>query len=379
MLIKILIPYLIPLFLFFAGLFEKKSRLVTFLLLLYFWILMGLNTNTPDWISYKNIYERSTDTRIINIGVENAFRVICAFFYRMGLSYQQFRMVWAAIYSLFAYMAAKRLSPYVNYVLAMFLLWPAVPSVSGIRNAMSGVIVCFAIPYLFEDGRKGALKYAVVIILSSFIHASELFFLLMIPARGKLTKKRRKKIIMLLIAAGCLIKSHLLDSFILALSLNFPNGELALKIHKYLSAYDLNLNFNGFSSNAFFVVMFAFLMNDLNQILITSYKKNLLNPQEYEDRKRKIAICKNISFYMLFVLPGYLITSVFTRFTDTILMTYYAVFAEFTFETKYLDSNSKIFYKFIIFFLVIWFALLYMYSTGSHDVPATFRNNILFQ
>lgn len=376
-----LFAYIMPLILLLLGLQCRKSKPVTFLILLYFWVIMGLNTYTPDYESYKLIYFYSTNV-YSNVNVESGFRAICVLFNNLGASYQQFRMIWAAIYAILAFFTARRLSSHVNYVLAMFLLWPFIPFVSGLRMAMAVMIVCFSIPFLLEDGKRGIVKYVIGIVIAAQIQMSTLFYLILIFTRKKYTVRQYLQIFFAVVFGSVLIRSSILDVLID----KYFSGTVAHKLTKWISMSDetdvAHLNIVGFTANVFFVVAFALLINTISKLIISKYKQELVLNDDYatyENKIKRITVYKNISFCIMLTIPGYIVSSEYQRLLYGVLIVYYAVFAEFKYNRLNMGLGNKQVYKVICFGLIILTAAFYIYSTQSHDVFATLVDNILFQ
>lgn len=363
---NLIFAYTIPIMLFFVGLKAHKSKFVTILFLIYFWIIMGLNTNTPDYSSYERYYLYT-----YQFYVEWGFALLCNICRKLGLTYMQFRMVFAAIYSILTIATAKRLTSHVNYVLAMFLLLPFVLNVSGIRYALASMIVCYGIPYLIPDHKHGTLKYILCIILASSIHLSSVFFLVYLFVRKKYMLLQYCLIIFVVFFGGFLIKTSFLYKFALTY---FPHPRLL----KWLSLTNTEigrLNTTGFILNVFFVIAFPLLISILTKFIVKSSNISGLSNKQLQ----KLNLYKNISICGLLAIPGYFISSEYQRLLFGMLIVYYSTFAEFKYTRVNIDRFDKFIYKVICFALVFLLLALYMYSMKSHDVLATFRDNILFQ
>ncbi len=369
---KIFLAYFIPLILFVIGMRFDKSKIVTFLFLTYFWILMGLNTNSPDYSSYEMYYFYTSSFK-----VEWGFKFLCNLFRNAGLTYQQFRMVYAAIYSCLAIATAKRLSSHINYILAMFLLMPFVLNVSGIRFALASMIVCFGIPYLLPRQKIGNFKYIICVIIASLFHKSVIFYLVFLFAKKRYKILQYCLMIVAVIISAFLIRSSILLNIVLKY---YPNVTLI----KWLSLNNTGigrLNLTGFLVNVFFVIAFPMLISALTKLIMKSHKKDLVEDaaNAEEGMYQQLILYKNISIYGLLAIPGYLISSEYQRFLFGVLMVYYSTFASFKYSRLNMRGYKKMMYKFIILILVVLLLALYIYSMQSHDVFATFRDNMLFQ
>lgn len=369
---NLVFAYAIPIILFFVGLKANKSKLVTIMFLAYFWILMGLNTNSPDYLSYERYYLYTNQ-----VNVEWGFALLCNLMRNMGLTYFQFRMVFAAFYSILTVATAKRLTSHVNYVLAMFLLLPFIINVSGIRYALAAMIVCYGIPYLMPDYKHGNLKYIICVVIASSIHVSSLFFLVYLFAKKKYRIFQYCLIVIVVFIGGLLINTSILTNLVIKY---FPYPRLL----KWLSATNTeigHLNTTGFILNVVFVIAFPILISILTKHLIKSSKVKLIyDIRELEDKQaQRLILYKNISIFGLLTIPGYLISSEYQRLLFGMLIVYYCTFAEFKYTRVNINRLDKLLYKVACFMLVALLLALYMYSMKSHDVLATLRDNYLFQ
>ncbi len=358
-------PYIIPFLLIILGLVRPKDKWLTIFFLLYFWALVGLNTFTPDYESYQDKYEFFIQLENYEIGHQGLV-LLCNF---LGFTYQEFRMVYGFLMALFAFVAVKRLSPYPNYLLALFLIWPFVGGVSGLRQGLANIIVCCGVPCLFKEGKIQIIKYLFWIALAWSIHLSSLFFLILVFARNEYGKKEKMMIIITAIVGVFVIASTQFLNGIPFITDNY-------KFNKWLNVSADegadHQNLAGFFIRTFLVCCYAILVPKL----VTIIKKNsFLN--EFETRR--LTVCSNSSLLLLLSVPGYVITGEYQRFLHGLLLIFYVVFAEFHFK-KFIKPYPKriqlILVSFGMILMTVWY---YMFSMTSHDVIATFKDNLLFK
>jgi len=356
--------YIIPILLLVLGFSLPKSKVVTVLFLAYFWVLMGLNTYTPDYETYESMY----DNILLYTNYEIGYQGLCLLGNFLGYSYQEFRMFYAALFCLFTLIASKRLSPYSNYVLAFFLIWPFFPGVSGLRQTMANMIVCCGIPCLFSEKKSSIIKYILWIALAWTIHQSALFYLVFLFARRSFGDRERRLIFIAVIAGVVLIG---FSSFLGSLSFIQDNH----KLNKWLSlSADEGAdhqNLAGFVIRTFLVGSFAIWIPRLATVI----KKHAVLTS---DVKRRVEVCSNISLLVLLTIPGYIVSSEYQRFLYGTLMIYYVVYADFRYLHFHRKFPSRLVYIFISLGLVLITAAYYMFSMTSHDVLATLKDNLLF-
>lgn len=369
------LAYGIPIVLFICGIKKPKSKAISFLFMAYFFILMGLNTNTPDYESYRISYEYYG---ALNYSLELGFGLIITLCKAIGLTYQQFRMVFAILYSLFSIIAVCRLTKYRNYVLALFLFMPFVLNVSGIRFALASIIVCCGIPCLMPQCKRGIVKYVLLVLVGMTVHRAVVVYLIFCLARKKY-KLQQYLFVMAVVFGGMIImRTNILINLV---QLVVPDASLYTKWLDAGSGDIGRLNLVGFVSNVFFVVVFPLWISYLARILCGGAQDSIVEDlYSIEDEKiQRIQLYKNISINGLMMIPGYLISSEYQRYLFGVLIVYYAVFAEFKYEVKRMQRGNKMLHDMISILLPFLLLGLYMYSMTSHNVMATFIDNMLFK
>ena len=325
---------------------------------------MGFNTYTPDYEEYEKTYYAF----YLYDYYEKGFWGLCALGNILGLSFQEFRILYAGIFSFFTLLAAKRLSPYPNCVLALFLLWPFVPGVSGIRQTMANMIMCCGLPCLFKQGKMQIVKYVLWILLAWSIHQSSLFFLLFIFSRREFGAREKRLIIIIVLLGVFIMSGSRLLGDILALSDNH-------KLDKWLNINgDQNVphpNLAGFSIRAFLVCLYAYLVPRMRSIIM---RYGTIDDMT----NKRLLVCSNVSIILLLSIPGFVVTAEFQRFMYASLIIYYVVFAEFYYTKnicKHKLHKRIVILSYVSVFLTIWY---YWFSMRNHDLLATFTDNLLF-
>ena len=183
----IVFSLVVPILLFIFNILKSRNTIIYRITIIYLYILAGLNIYTPDYKSYEILYTYC-DSAWARKAYEFGFVQLCIFFKGIGASYQEFRMIFALIYVIIINFTILRLSNRPNFTLAMYLLWPFIPFVSGIRFAMASAIVCFSIPFLIKNTKSGIIQYIIGISIAALFHISTLFYLLFIFFRKRINK-----------------------------------------------------------------------------------------------------------------------------------------------------------------------------------------------
>lgn len=378
----IVFSLVVPILLFIFNILKSRNTIIYRITIIYLYILAGLNIYTPDYKSYEILYTYC-DSAWARKAYEFGFVQLCIFFKGIGASYQEFRMIFALIYVIIINFTILRLSNRPNFTLAMYLLWPFIPFVSGIRFAMASAIVCFSIPFLIKNTKSGIIQYIIGISIAALFHISTLFYLLFIFFRKRINKYQYAAAFLFIIIISCILGSNSLGSYIFRI---FDDGFWAHKLGKWLSMssreYEHRFNILGLLANSFFIVIFYILINFMGRYIINSipYDKEHINMDKNDETYfRRITLYKNTSFCLLFTIPAYIVSTEYQRLLYGILLIYYSLWGEFIYRKIKIENDNRLSYCFITFITIILMISFYIYSTPSHDVFATLYDNMLFR
>lgn len=284
----------------------------------------------------------------------------------LGFSYQEFRIFFNALYAIILVSAAVRLTPYRNYTLALFLIWPFLAFVSGQRQAMASAIICWGIPFLLDESKRGSIKYILCVFAAASIHNSTLFYLILLFARKPLTKKQFKR---LLLAVTLLTFFMYFSTSIGTLAALFANPKVAMWFDR--SAGTNTLNYKGFTVLLFVTIAIVYITIKQVDILLSKLPdKDIL-------LAKHIALYKNVAIFMLLVIPGFAVAAIFQRLIIGVLLVNYAVFAEFN-HCNLISRNEKKSYRLKSFIAVLLLALSYIIGNQGHNVFAALTDNFFF-
>lgn len=373
-----IIAYIIPICLFVIGQFKRENKFLKWIILIYIWILMGLNTFTPDYNEYAWIYRNST-AWIVDVNVEWGFRLLCAWFYDLGLSYEQFRMVWAAIYVLILNETISKMTKMPNAILPIFIFWPFIVYVSGIRFAMADIIVMYAITHLVRNRKNGGRIYAFLLALAASIHSSVIFYAVFLLSRREKIRNKYIKIFMAILGISVILRFSLLDSIV---NLVFSETLIGYKIIKWLS-YEANtgvvhMNLVGFSSNIVFVLAYAVIIYQMS-ISIINYEREAYKETKNMNEYERIKIFRNISALTLLIIPGFIITAEFIRMITGVLLVYYTVYARYTYGCVKTTNANRNIYSILFILITMVYMVFYLESGQGFDFIPTYKNNLFFE
>lgn len=370
-----IIAFLVYCSLIILGLFFKRNKLLSIILLGYIWVLFALNTDSPDYLSYSNIYFNSD----YYLDIELGYRLICKFFLSIGVSYQIFRMLWGGVYIALIANYVFRNTLNANHVLALLLICPAVLEVSGIRSSVAMLIVINCTMFLYKNGWKNKCYFLLGVLGAAFIHSFVIVCVVFVMADKRLP--RISIVTFVMVASGLFLALRIPAVAQAAVSVFggiFPPG----KAEKWLLSNDfVHPNFVGIFSVVIFVIFFAvygyyetrFIKN---KIIKRMGERGQIKVIENKYKANRWTVIGNLSLITLFVIPTLFISVEFTRLLHGVLIIYYIISANFIAQVK--DKWNRIGYTAVILFAVIGRLGMYIYSYPSHDVFATLYNNMLF-
>ncbi len=344
------------------GLTFRKSKIVTLALLIYSWCLIGLNSYTPDYESYYQVFNGTYYGKNIEIG----YHLINTFFYGIGLSFQQFRMIWALIYTVLLANFVIKETNNPNCALSLMLICPFLLDVSGIRSCVAYLLVMNFSLLLKKDGLKNRILFCIGVLIASTIHISSLFFLTFLLESRALSKNKKAVILGFITLIAFVIRTPIFTK-ICELVYDLT-GIYAVQKWFLGGSSNTHPNIIGFLSVAIFLVML--------EVLASFETKFILNNND-EDSCRNVTFLGVQSFHMLYLLPVIMITIESQRMMYGSLVMFHCItsncFSEKDSCSKFsLSAGLYVLAEIVILLAMMW---MYSYSYKSHDVFSALRNN----
>lgn len=361
------------------GLSFKKSKFILALTLTYMFFILAFDSNSPDYESYRRIYNNVDLYTAEELYVESSFWNLCRLMNAMGVSYENFRITWAVFYIVFLRIAVKRLTPYPSYVLALFLIWPFVPFVSSMRFSMASILSILGITYLVSSSKYSTYWFLCFIYFASCIHSSCVVFLLY-----SLIKIPKRFFYVITIGIPTVIyilfKVDILASLVYSV---YPTQ----RVFRWLTTnrYDDvgSAGFLGLLVYIGYVVYFAIFAHyaakySINHIEMSENvlgsKYNSLNMSI----KRKIMNLDRVITCNIMLVPFLIMSLEFNRYIYGNLIINYAMLSYFMYtvkDKKYIKL-SKILERIFIASIILY-GMLYQYSYSSHDVLSSITKVII--
>lgn len=345
--------YLLPIFAFFAFLFERSSFRKPYKLLLFLAIFSisfvacfrGYGIGT-DYIQYLGYFEAGLLTR-----VEPVFNIISVTVNKItGGSYQIFISVFFLLSYFLRYFVFKKIS----YSLAISLMavsgfWFLVYDMNGIRQGLSLSFVAVAIFYTYKKNLK---MYFVFALLAVFSHYSSVVFL---PFYFLMKINFSKTALILLISFSFLLNLFGISEYLFSLVMQYGGGVFSEKSTAYSQI-------DGYNSNA----LFSFgVLHRLAIFLITMI---LVNKIPADARLKKIfMVAAFINFFVYLTLSRYELIatrgSLSYRFVECIFFSY----IPFIYKDKFRQNLSG----FILLLYIILQIFLTLQASSSNTVDNT--------
>lgn len=204
------------------SIFSRKSKIGFYLSFIMAWLLIAGNDGNYDYFQYELRYDAGIYR---DVKLDFGFGLLCETFKRMGLSYQEFKAVISFACLLLIFRTIKNMSRLPSLGAAIFLIFPFLIDITQFRNFISYSIVFFAIPYLFEDGKRNLIMYTIIVVLAATIHSSSAFYLLFLFV--KIETKFRYLFVIIGVVFITVAKEALKARFVMESGINkFENYEM---------------------------------------------------------------------------------------------------------------------------------------------------------
>jgi hypothetical protein len=369
-----------------AGFLKKHSKILTVLLFIYMWIIMGTNTYSPDFPNYEIMYHNWMDPSYSLH--EPAFIALCALGNYLGLSFIQFRMFLALIYLTLMVLTIRQYTANVNLVMTLFLVFPFLYDVSVIRNAMANIIICFAIQSLFSQKKGSSLKYILGVGIAALFHYSCMFYIVLLLAKARIRLRETVLLLLVVIPGGILLTYT-------SIPLNIARMiTSSVKILTWLDrSATTNTSIIGILTSSGLLMINLLLINRAQ--LLLSHKLDIQmsavsgsaadSPMSgvpvlhsVMQNAESLRVFKNINIYIFLVIPFLAINLVYLRLFYAILLINYSVIAQAIAGRHDLETRSRS--RELLVMAIIWSLFLFFffyYGNGNLLLPIL-KNNLVF-
>lgn len=156
------------------GIIVKKSRFLTVMMLAVMWVVFALCTYNGDFDNYAWIYQ-NIENHSYWMEYEPLFNVFMYLCHRIGLSFIQFRMLYATVYMILLYFVTTRYTDNVAETLGLFMVFPFIYFTSVIRSGLATLLIVLAY-YHVIDGRNNRLRFWMILCVATLFHKTSILF-----------------------------------------------------------------------------------------------------------------------------------------------------------------------------------------------------------
>lgn len=325
---------------------------VSLILFFILWFLFGFNTQTVDLENYKLFYLHAK-SGVRFPGIELGYYIFIRFCNVIGLTFQQFMILYSFIGSVLIIKSVNRYTNNKSVITTiLFIIFPYFYFIAAQRYFMATAIIIWSIRYLLYDYQYGRLKFIFCILLAATFHSYSLIALIYLMS--SLKKKT--------------VNLSLIGILIISVLIIFFRGPIFSPFIHFFPKLNLYLLDNTrFVTKIFLGVYFI-----LKLIFC-----ELINKFNYQGNSKLIKINK----LSIFVFPLSIISMNFMRIEYSMLI-FLSILVFRTSMVKMDQKQStelliiKIFY--IIFYLFSAYILLYLYSFET-VVKMIIENNLLLR
>lgn len=167
--------YVVAMATLLGGIVKRNSKMVSGLMLLAMWLLMGFNSHNADYAAYQAMYN-FTMTRA-GSGIPIGYWILICASRTIGLNFVAFRAICCGIGLLNIYLLVSRYTRDGAFVLAAYMICPFFYDIVQFRFFFASSIAIVGTIFLIEGKRTLKLFFAVFVLVASTIHPACTFFL----------------------------------------------------------------------------------------------------------------------------------------------------------------------------------------------------------
>lgn len=343
-----------------VGYAKKKSEISYWTIILLCWLLMFVVTNSYDLSNYRWAYENG-----IPHGKEKIYDILQELALKIGCNFYLFKFFWQTFTICFLYKGLKKYTDYQALLAATFLI---VPFLTGfqtqMRSSLAGAIVIFAFPYLFEETKKGILKYTMWVILATSIHLMAAFYLIFLIIPFLKISSRRIHVIAIVIAFISILTIHIIFGYctqIMQSVSNISNESLKGILYRVTLYLDPKMrpNLTGF--------MFSFLHQAIVWFLTYRSCKVMIRCNSAFCR-RAIVISK-MNDIMLLLIPFYVITMQVNRIFYYFLPVCYGAIIQYIMDRRKKEREKSAQSWMLV---LLYGTTVFVYVVGIYSNPEEF-------
>lgn len=363
--------FIIAALLIILGIIFTKSKIVSFLILVFMWIFYSLNTYAGDYEVYYVVYT-DMDPRSFFSVFEPGFSLIMLISRKLQLPFLGFKMILGTIFIILLYCAVKRYTHHTACVLSIIMVFPFIYYTSVLRAGIAMTIISLAFKHILSEHRHGILKYVLIILFAMLFHYSSFFFLTFLLVKGKLTRKKVAFFGLMLVALFVSFYSELLLNIANKIT---TNSDILDWLSPSIS--DNRLNLTGKMAQIILVsliIMATYFMFSMQVV-------ELYSPLTYRvGASRSLYVIRKLftaDLLLLLFIPFFLITDVWMRIVWVVIPINVMVWSN---TIQSLRTRRM---RWTEIFVLAFCIILLIYSNNAYfgtknSFEFMFKNNVIF-
>lgn len=357
----------ISILVFVLGFILQSNKKLTWVMLLWMWVLFAFNTLNGDYLAYETIYNRiaANDARMIST-YEELFVLLCQMGSRVfGWNYQQFIILIATIATILFAIVIKLYCNGVrqNLVISLFMLFLYWMFICQHRTYIALMLVLIGLYFLnYYEGWRGIAFYAVFLVLAIGFHRMAALYIILIASKF-FDIKKLLLFIPILMAVITQIRNPVFTSF----------------ISKYLAGYKMDrwLYADG-SRTLTGVIILVFIRILMVAIEYHCYYKKVQSGGNSECLKRQRFIL-TVTIICLAMLPLEVLKKDYERLVRLPLFLSFVFFANYLEMSKidrhHLPLNAVVYGGYIGVYFISFYTSFYGWFL--HNLIPILNNNSL--
>lgn len=349
----------------FGGILKRKSKFLTVVLLVFVGIIYGFNTYSGDYENYKYVYQYLNGGNLY-FEFEPLYTLLMMISLKMGLSFEQFRIVLAILYCILLYIVLNEYTDESLFCIALFLVFPFPYFVSVLRAGIACLFIAHAVKKL-HDENNGIKKFVFWLLVATLFHYTSLFFamLLLFKNNNNNTKK-----IGYLLALIIVISIAYYSGFMYKVVLMFVNN---YRVTKWLDPNNVSIKEK---------INLKWLLYEAIIIIVNIGFVKIFKDRIKEGSNRNIAnTIYNANLLMIMLLPLSVISVVFFRVVWEVVFLNILLCGIMLEESRSKEKKGVIKINKISVIFVLWivFILIYAnmpYASTKNNLIYVFQNNI---
>lgn len=343
------------------GFLFKKSKIVSYIQVIWMIILMGGNCNGMDYDVHLIYYSSALTAKV----GDNAwlYKFICKPFAINGFEFYICNMVITITLMIILYKSIKRKTQNISMVLSLMYIFPFIDCIIQKRNFCASVIFIIGTILYLENNKKRNLIIAILI--ASQIHPSFYMYIIILPII--FLKKNYKFFLgsgIIVAFLGMLyipkLSQLLLGGTVYASKINLYFVQLKIPLYQAICWMILH---------TIFVCVFYYILENS--------KRNCKD----ENVIKELDMLKKINSSTLLYMPFYYYEPTFFRFFRNLLIVNYIYYA-FCMKKYYKNTKNNFMIDiFLVVYLILIFLTQYVFLGYGFDilVKPLLENNIFWK